>query len=595
MQALGVKEAVLRKVEQNITAERSDWERKMENERAEFETALALDKEKSTNRVRQVRAEAKAKIVKMSQTLHSTQKEAANDLDARARQLESLHSQLQKLQQKLKADKVHFDSTQQTEKSSLDARERLLGEREIATEVLAKEEQSLRRRCSTAVAEKEEALERVEIITQERESLRVETLNLEMRLGATEHAIKKFQSIAQECESLHREKKSLQERLGENELTLESLQKRLGEKDSALEVLQERLGEGELTLENLQKRLGEKYSALEGLQERLEAKELALESLEATVQECKALRVEKHSLQKRLAHIESESQNFDVQKEAILRRDQEFDLEREHFMERVRAVQESERRLVNLEKKEEDLKNEYEALSQLKNLVEEEKQDSSEKANELAQLENELRLQRETLEKFSDECSQEKAEVEEERICLEDRTKKLQRLEHELKSKLSNVAVSEKKLKDYAQLMKKQSKEIKVKEKSLQNVAKLLNEKRGEALNKDSDLISDLQQMLDEEQRRYQDLLEKYERQGAELFKETSNLDQLQSDEQVEGMEDRIHQMAVLIKEKDEDLTRKLLILEDKLAKCDECEARLGAWQKELESIAAALNDSDGE
>ena len=61
------------------------------------------------------------------------------------------------------------------------------------------------------------------------------------------------------------------------------------------------------------------------------------------------------------------------------------------------------------------------------------------------------------------------------------------------------------------------------------------------------------------------------------------------------AVEDRIQQMALRIKEKDNELTRKQIVLEDKLAKCDECEARLATWQQELEGFAAAMGSSGGD
>jgi len=45
------------------------------------------------------------------------------------------------------------------------------------------------------------------------------------------------------------------------------------------------------------------------------------------------------------------------------------------------------------------------------------------------------------------------------------------------------------------------------------------------------------------------------------------------------------------VKEKDDELTRKLQILEEKQSKYDECETRLAAWQQELENVAAALKN----
>ena len=116
-------------------------------------------------------------------------------------------------------------------------------------------------------------------------------------------------------------------------------------------------------------------------------------------------------------------------------------------------------------------------------------------------------------------------------------------------------------------------------------MSSILNEKRGEALSKDSALISELQRMLDDEQTKYQDLSESYEKLEAELAARPLHFEEPKDEE----MEVRIQQMVLRIKEKDEELTKKQSSLEERLAKCDECETRLACWQQELEKFAAVF------
>jgi len=291
------------------------------------------------------------------------------------------------------------------------------------------------------------------------------------------------------------------------------------------------------------------------------------------------LKVEKNELDRRFATLESNVDDGDARNQDLQRREQDFEMEREAFVERIRAVEISEARMSELEAKEERLKNEYEALSELKELVDQEKSLSSQKAKELLEAESELSLRKEA-------CTVEEVNLEEKEKVFSQKSKKMKKLENELRAKLSNVAISEKKLKEYAQLMKKQSKEIKAKEKNLQNIAKILNEKRGASLSKDSALISELHQMLDDEQTKYQELAESCKKLEAELLAKPAKVEQSQDEE----LEVRIQQMALRIKDKDEQLTKKQLVLEERLTKCDECEARLACWQQELERFAAALN-----
>merc|ERR1711957_971098 len=123
------------------------------------------------------------------------------------------------------------------------------------------------------------------------------------------------------------------------------------------------------------------------------------------------------------------------------RREQDFEMEREAFVQRIRAVEDSEARMSELEAKEERLNTEYETLSELKTLVDQEKNQSSQKAADVLTVENDINLRQEAF-------RLEEMNLDGERKALSQKSKKMKKLESELKAKLSNVAVSEKKLKE---------------------------------------------------------------------------------------------------------------------------------------------------
>ena len=208
----------------------------------------------------------------------------------------------------------------------------------------------------------------------------------------------------------------------------------------------------------------------------------------------------------------------------------------------------------------------------------------------MKQRESDFELRRDSLVIEEADASDEKKRIAKEKRAVEDKSKKLKKLENELNAKLSNVAMSEKKLKDYAKLMKKQTKDVREKDENLKNLAKILNDKKYE-MDNNSAAVSELELLLEDEQERYQDLLRNYER--LQLLHEQNQLnartDSFEGTD--ETAEARIQQMALRIKEKDDELTKKQLVLEDKLAKCDECESTLAAWQSELESVAAAVQN----
>jgi hypothetical protein len=75
----------------------------------------------------------------------------------------------------------------------------------------------------------------------------------------------------------------------------------------------------------------------------------------------------------------------------------------------------------------------------------------------------------------------------------------------------------------------------------------------------------------------------------------------LQQQKLAEGSKDtrlaqeRIKQLAVQMKQKDEDMRRDRDALEQRLKKCDECEGFLTAWQQQLDQTAAAIQARERE
>ena len=105
METIDVKEGLLSKVESNIEAERIEWDSKLAKDRA----SVATEREAAKERVRSLYAEAKTKLASKTSAFELEQKEAADDLESKAQQLELLHSQLLKLQSKLSSEKAEFD------------------------------------------------------------------------------------------------------------------------------------------------------------------------------------------------------------------------------------------------------------------------------------------------------------------------------------------------------------------------------------------------------------------------------------------------------------------------------------------------------
>lgn len=508
MQTIQVKEALLEKLEHNIKKERTDWEMTMSKEKA------LIDAQKK---------EAESEIENKRLRYDSEHQMMSSELASKAEQLEKLRSELLNLQQELDIKKEEFEKCKKDEISRLEARQRLIEEKEISFHEQESELTDIRCLLAEAQSEKNEAVQNLQKVLKESDDIRKE--NAKMKLNIDEMGII-IQTSKLEHENFNNLKSANAELEGRFALSLRDYQL-----------------------------LSEKYERLQT--ERNELRE-SLRLFEEKDRECVTLRAENEEHLKRVNELVSEVKSFERRDRDISRREQELETEREAFLDRLRSVQESEIKLASIEDREH-------RLAKQKQLLEEEMNHHSDDVNRYAALKKDLCIKQESI-------ARDMSMIESEKKLLQQKTEKVNILEDQLNAKMSNVAVSEKKLKEYAHLMKRQSKEIKAKEKDLQKVAKLLNEKRSN----DSSLVSELQLLLDEEQRRYKELADRYERILVDYD---------------ENAEERMQQMALKIKEKDEELSRKQQILEDKLVKCEECETRLAAWQKELEKIAEALKN----
>jgi hypothetical protein len=72
------------------------------------------------------------------------------------------------------------------------------------------------------------------------------------------------------------------------------------------------------------------------------------------------------------------------------------------------------------------------------------------------------------------------------------------------------------------------------------------------------------------------------------------NLEELSRDFNVQDQK-TLRNLALKLKDKDEEISAEHLLLREKMEKCKECEARLDAWQKELEGVATALSVRENE
>lgn len=526
MQAVRVKEALLEKLEFDIKKERNDWESTVAKEKAAIET----QKKNAAKEVKKLFSDAESEIENKRLRYESEQQMISRELDSKAEQLEKLRSKLLKQQQKLDDDKFEFEKYIKGEHSLLETRQKLIEENEIHSKEREKELADIRCLLSKAQSEKTEAIQNLQKVLQGSDGVQKENSRMQLKIDEMDLLIQTLRVENEKVDNLKSEKTGLEERIALSSRKF--------------------------------KVLSEKYERL--LTEKNELQE-TLKLYETKAQECSTLRIEKEELLRRMNELVSEIESFHKRDRDISRREQELEAERDAFADRLHALQESEIRLSSIEEREGRLKSELESLATQRQLLEEQRKSHSDDVNRFAALKQDLCLKQESV-------VRDLSMIENEKKILQEKTEQISSLEDELNAKMSNIAISEKKLKEYAHLMKRQSKEIKAKEKDLQKVAKLLNEKRSN----DSSLVSELQLLLEEEQRRYKELADRHEKILVDYD---------------ENAEERMQQMALKIKEKDEELSRKQQILEDKLIKYEECETRLAAWQKELENIAEALKN----
>mmetsp|Transcript_11625 Transcript_11625/g.21738 ORF Transcript_11625/g.21738 Transcript_11625/m.21738 type:complete len:1396 (-) Transcript_11625:110-4297(-) len=524
METIRVKEALLEKLERNIKKERTDWEMTMTKEKALIDS----EKKVATKEAHQLLSNARSEIEKRRHQYESEQHMLSSELTTKAEQLEKLRSNLLSFQEEVDAKKEEFEKYMKDENSRLELRERLIEEKAISSQEFEKELNDIRSLLSHVQSEKQEAAVNLKKVLEKSEGVQKENSRMRLKIDDMDKQIKALKLEVENVNSLKTEKIDLEGRIA-------------------------------LSLRDFQL-LSEKFERLQT--ERNELKESA-RLFDMTDRECSTLRAEKKELLQRMNAMVSEMKSFEKREIDISRREQELEAERDAFVERMRSVEENEIKLSSIEEREQKLKSESESLSNERQLLEKQKKEHTDEVNRYVALKQDLLLKQESI-------SRDWSMIENEKEMYQQKMDQLSNLEDELNAKMSNVAISEKKLKEYAQLMKRQSKDIKAKEKDLQKVAKLLNEKKSN----DSSLVSELQLLLEEEQRRYKELSDRYERIVADHDEYT---------------EERMQQMALKVKEKDEELSRKQQILSDKLLKCGECETRLAAWQKELENIAEAL------
>lgn len=242
------------------------------------------------------------------------------------------------------------------------------------------------------------------------------------------------------------------------------------------------------------------------------------------------------SLQNEISNLKEQIVHSKNQRSELQRMEDELENERIDYLERLQYLEEGERRIAEYEEKETILRNDFEALVELQEKLKHEK------------------------------CR------------IETESKQLDKSRHEILEKEAKVGAHEKKLKEYALQLQKQNIEIKEKEKTLQQAARLLSDKRHESTANDAAQIAELKRALVDEQDRYSSLYEKYQ-------------DVRSSDREIH-IQERFRQIALQLKEKDEELTRSQAKLDEKLAKCDECEQKLAQWQKELETLAGMLGSN---
>jgi len=167
----------------------------------------------------------------------------------------------------------------------------------------------------------------------------------------------------------------------------------------------------------------------------------------------------------------------------------------------------------------------------------------------------------------------------------------------EIKSQQISNAETGKRLKEFAHSLKKQGKDIKVKEKNIQNIARLLKERKSQTLSSDATLIAELQKTITMEQNQYQLLVDDHAKQKVDLRAKQEELDHIHEeganiDDASEESQQRMRQIALQLKQKDEELVKREEALEERISKCDECEATLAAWNMKLDGMAATFDST---
>jgi len=171
----------------------------------------------------------------------------------------------------------------------------------------------------------------------------------------------------------------------------------------------------------------------------------------------------------------------------------------------------------------------------------------------------------------------------------------------EIKNQHTNNMETEQRLKEVAHNLKKQEKDIKAKEKdiktkekNIQNIARLLKERQIKSTSKELSQIKELQNSINIKQKQYEELLEEHKKQGAKFSAQEKELNQLEKEasntDSSDESQQRIVELAIKLKQKDEELTIREKALEDRVLKCDECEATLSAWNMKLDGMAVAMD-----
>lgn len=372
-------------------------------------------------------------------------------------------------------------------------------------------------------------------IAKQKDAVRLEMIEMSKTFYSKQEEL--MNKRAHQLEMLHSQLEKLSQKisLDREKLTIDrnALNSEIGDR----KVLQERIGcltsESKVCANQIQ----DLSEQLEKSKEKGCALEAEIVSYKEQIQQLsEQLQMEKETNTKLLNNIVSLNEKIidsSKQRELLQQKEDELRKEQEVIASRAKELEEGEKRMAELDSRETTVRDDFEALVELQEIVSNEK------------------------------------------IRIESESKKIEEARQALEKKEAKVSAHEKKLKEYTLQLQKQNTEIKEKEKSLQQAVRLFSDRRNESANRDAAQISELKQALVEEQERYSSLYQKYQ--------------EIRSSDREIQTQERIRQIALQLKTKDEELTRNQQKLEEKLAKCDECEKRLQEWQNELEALAATL------